>query len=170
MTMSTAIIDIRQARSNDAEAIAEVHFLSWKGAYSGIIPHRSLNAMLGRRQSAWWANAIQNSTQILVAEVDGCVVGYTTLGASRARVLPQQGEIYELYIRPEYQGIGLGSRLLDAARVNLRNMELRGTVIWALEENDLALTFYRGAGGQDVAEGVECFDCKVLRKVAFVWN
>lgn len=168
--MSTAIIDIRRARTDDAEAIAEVHFLSWKGAYSGIIPHRSLNAMLSRRRTAWWANAIQNSTQILVAEVDGSVVGYTTLGASRARALPQQGEVYELYIRPEYQGVGIGRRLLDSARGSLRNMELRGTVIWALEENSLAMTFYRGAGGHDVAEGVECFDGKVLRKVAFVWN
>jgi hypothetical protein len=27
-----------------------------------------------------------------------------------------------------------------------------------------------GAGGRDVAEGVEVFDQKALRKVAFVWD
>jgi hypothetical protein len=33
-----------------------------------------------------------------------------------------------------------------------------------------ALAFYAGAGGRDVAEGVEVFDQKALRKVAFVWD
>lgn len=49
---------------------------------------------------------------MLVVEVAGVVAGYATLGLSRARGLPHDGEIYELYLRPEYQGIGLGSLLL----------------------------------------------------------
>jgi hypothetical protein len=43
-------------------------------------------------------------------------------------------------------------------------------VVWALEDNTNALSFYTGAGGRDVAEGVEIFDQKALRKVAFVWD
>ena len=33
-----------------------------------------------------------------------------------------------------------------------------------------ALSFYEGAGGRDIAEGVEMFDQKALKKVAFVWD
>ncbi len=47
---------------------------------------------------------------------------------------------------------------------------LKGLVVWALDDNDIALSFYRGAGGRDVAEGVECFEGKTLKKIAFVWN
>jgi hypothetical protein len=43
-------------------------------------------------------------------------------------------------------------------------------VVWALEDNQNALAFYAGAGGRDVAEGVEVFDQKAIRKVAFVWD
>ena len=43
-------------------------------------------------------------------------------------------------------------------------------VVWALEDNANALAFYEGAGGRDVAEGVEVLDQKALRKVAFVWD
>ena len=43
-------------------------------------------------------------------------------------------------------------------------------VVWALEDNLNAMSFYSGFGGRDIAEGVEVFDQKALRKVAFVWD
>jgi ribosomal protein S18 acetylase RimI-like enzyme len=168
--MNTLTIDIRKAEPCDADAIAGVHHEAWQGAYAGIIPHRALNTMIGRRGTSWWENAIRRAASVLVIEMGDEVVGYATLGRNRARELPQEGEIYELYLRPEYQGLGLGSRLFAAARERLEAHGLSGLVVWALEENENALRFYEGAGGRDVAEGVEVFDAKALRKVAFVWN
>lgn len=168
--MKTLAIEIRKAEPRDAGAIADVHESAWRGAYAGIIPHKALTSMINRRGRDWWANAIRRAASILVVEVGGKVAGYATLGRNRARELPQQGEVYELYLAPECQGIGLGTRLLDTARRRLAANGLKGMVVWALEENDGALSFYRGAGGRDVAEGVEVFDSKALRKVAFVWD
>jgi ribosomal protein S18 acetylase RimI-like enzyme len=168
--MNTVTIDIRRAEPRDAPAIADVHHQAWRGAYAGIIPYRALNAMINRRGGEWWANAIRRSATVLVVEIGGKVAGYTTVGRNRARELPQQGEIYELYLRPEYQGVGLGSRLFAAARRKLADHGLKGMVVWALEDNTNALSFYAGAGGRDVAEGVEVFDQKALKKVAFVWD
>ncbi|WP_378947045.1 GNAT family N-acetyltransferase [Mesorhizobium sp. ANAO-SY3R2] len=168
--MNTLTIDIRKAEPRDADAIAEVHHEAWRGAYCGIIPHRALTAMINRRGGEWWANAIRRAATVLVIEIGGKVAGYATLGRNRARELKQQGEIYELYLRPECQGIGLGSRLFAAARQRLADHGLKGMVVWALEENENALAFYAGAGGRDIAEGVEVFDQKALKKVAFVWE
>ena len=61
-------------------------------------------------------------------------------------------------------------RLFAEARGRLKSHGLSGLVVWALEENQNALAFYAGAGGRDVAEGVEVFDQKAIRKVAFVWD
>lgn len=163
-------IDIRRAAEKDAEAIAGIHEESWRGAYAGIIPHKVLTTMINRRGSAWWANAIRRASAVLVVEVGDEIAGYATLGRNRARELPQQGEIYELYLRPEYQGVGLGTRLFAAARERLARHGLKGLVVWALEDNRGAVDFYHGSGGRDVAEGIEIFDQKALKKIAFVWE
>ncbi|WP_157016575.1 GNAT family N-acetyltransferase [Mesorhizobium xinjiangense] len=169
--MKTALtIDIRRAEETDAIAISEVHLEAWQGAYAGIIPHRALRAMINRRGPDWWSRAIRRASAILVVELGGEIAGYATLGRNRARELPQQGEIYELYLKPQYQGVGLGTSLFAAARERLARLGLKGLVVWALEENIGALDFYRGAGGRDIAEGVEVFDNKALKKLAFVWN
>ena len=46
----------------------------------------------------WWANAIRRAATVLVVEIGGKIAGYATIGRNRARELPQQGEIYELYL------------------------------------------------------------------------
>ncbi len=168
--MKTLTVGIRRAEEDDAAAIASIHQAAWQGAYAGIIPHRALTAMINRRGQSWWASAIKRAASVLVVEVGGKVVGYATIGRNRSRDLKQEGEIYELYVRPEYQGIGLGTRLFQAARERLSGHRLKGLVIWALEDNANATSFYHGIGGRDVAEGVEIFDQKALRKIAFVWK
>jgi ribosomal protein S18 acetylase RimI-like enzyme len=168
--MSTLTIDIRKAVPDDAHAVAEIHYEAWMGAYAGIIPHKALTRMVTRRGADWWSRAIRRAAGVMVAEIGGEVVGYATIGRNRARQLPQEGEIYELYLKPEYQGVGLGSRLFRAARRKLAGHGLRGLVVWALEENENAIAFYSHAGGRDAAEGVEVFDNKALKKIAFVWE
>jgi len=37
------------------------------------------------------------------------VAGYANYGRNRARSLHFEGEIYELYLRPEFQGLGFGA-------------------------------------------------------------
>ena len=56
--MKTLSVDIRKADARDAAGIATVHHDAWTGAYSGIIPHKTLIGMLNRRGAKWWANAI----------------------------------------------------------------------------------------------------------------
>lgn len=126
--------------------------------------------MVRRRDPKWWARAIRHSTRILVLENEGQIVGYATLGPNRVSALPQQGEIYELYLLPEYQGVGLGKRLFLNAREELARLGMAGTVVWVLEDNASAMQFYRNAGGKDIAEGSETFNGKTLNKVAFSWD
>ncbi len=89
---------------------------------------------------------------------------------NRARSLYYDGEIYELYLRPEYQGLGFGRRLFTAARRDLAQSAMKSLIVWALSENDSALEFYRALGGKAVARSSEKFGTRVLDKVAFGWN
>ena len=81
-----------------------------------------------------------------------------------------EGEIYELYLRPEFQGLGFGRRLFTATRRDLAQSGLRSLVVWALSDNDPAVEFYRALGGRAVARSSERIGDKTLDKVAFAWH
>lgn len=168
--MKTLSIEIRRAEPQDAGAISQAHRLSWEQTYSGLIPHKPLTQMLERRGETWWRKATRGSATMLVVEVAGVVAGYATLGLSRARGLPHDGEVYELYLRPEYQGVGLGSVLFTEARRLLKSLGCDGIVVWCLEDSELANRFFRSHGGRDVAEGMEDFAGKQLKKIGYVWK
>lgn len=170
LPMGIVAIETRRAGPQDAGEIAAVHDAAWTTAYSGMVPHKALLRMVRRRGPEWWANAIRRSTVVLVIEMAGKIAGYATLGRNRVSTLPHAGEVYELYLRPEYQGIGLGTKLFLAARGELQRRSLKGTVVWVLADNGPAISFYENAGGRAVAEGVEQFDGEKLSKLAFAWD
>ncbi len=168
--MSTISIDVRRAEPADAAEIAATHDASWRQAYGGMLPYKALDTMVRRRGARWWERAIHHSTNILVLDIGNQIVGYATLGPNRVSTLPFDGEIYEIYLLPEYQGVGFGAKLFSAARQELKSLGMNGLVVWALEDNDTATNFYHNAGGRDIAEGSETFDGATLKKVAYAWG
>jgi len=167
--MKTLSIDVRRAEPSDAPEISEVHRAAWAQAYTGLIPHKPLTQMLERRNENWWRKAARGPATLLVLDVAGTIAGYATVGLNRAKALPQDGEIYEIYLRPEYQGIGLGRRLFGETRRLLKSLGCNGLVVWCLEDSENATSFFRRHGGHDLAEGMEDFDGAHLRKIGFVW-
>lgn len=168
--MSTTLIEVRQARTTDAAAIAEAHDEAWRAAYQGIIPGAELQKLINRRGPSWWDSAIRKGSRISVLIFGDIVAGYANYGRNRARSLHFDGEIYELYLRPEFQGLGFGRRLFVAARRDLMHSGLRSMVIWALSDNEPATGFYRTLGGRMVARSSEQFGPRSLDKVAFAWS
>jgi len=168
--MSTTLIEVRQARTTDAAAIAEAHDEAWRAAYQGIIPGAELQKLINRRGPSWWDSAIRKGSRISVLIFGDVVAGYANYGRNRARSLHFDGEIYELYLRPEFQGLGFGRRLFVAARRDLMHSGLRSMVIWALSDNEPATEFYRTLGGRMVARSSEQFGPRSLDKVAFAWS
>ena len=92
-----------------------------------------------------------------------------TAAAATARS-PADGEIDELYLAPEYQGLGFGARLFKAVRNDLRDRGIRRIAVWALTENERARGFYERLGGQPVAETTERIGGAPPRKVAYLFR
>jgi ribosomal protein S18 acetylase RimI-like enzyme len=168
--MSTVLIEIRRAKPYDAEAVADAHDDAWRTAYQGIIPGAELERLINRRGAAWWDSAIRKGSRIALLQFGEKVAGYANYGRNRARSLFYDGEIYELYLCPEFQGLGFGRRLFTAARRDLAQSGLKTLVIWALTDNDPAVGFYKALGGRAVARSSERFGTKSLDKVAFGWQ
>ena len=168
--MSTVLIEIRRAKASDAAAVADTHDEAWRCTYQGVIPGLELEKLVTRRGPDWWDSAIRKGSRISILAFGDKVAGYANYGRNRARSLFYDGEIYELYLRPEYQGLGFGRRLFTAARRDLLQSGMRSLVIWALSDNEPAVSFYRALGGQPVARSSEKFGDKVLDKIAFAWR
>lgn len=167
--MSTVLIDIRRARPEDAVALAEAHDEAWRTAYLGLIPGPELDKLVARRGPSWWDSAIRRGSRISLLVFGDEIAGYANYGRNRAKSLPYGGEVYELYLRPEYQGLGFGQKLFAMAKRDLAQVGHTGLVVWALSDNDAAIGFYRALGGRAVARSTERFGAKVLDKVAFAW-
>lgn len=167
--MSTVLIDIRRARAEDAVSLAETHDDAWRAAYRGLIPGPELEKLVTRRGPSWWDAAIRRGSRISLLMFGDEIAGYTNYGRNRAKSLPYGGEVYELYLRPEYQGLGFGRKLFAMAKRDLTQAGHSGLVVWALTDNDPAVSFYRSMGGRAVARSTERFGTKVLDKVAFAW-
>ena len=166
--MKTTEIIVRKAKPEDAEALAQLFRESWRLAYRGIIPHLHLERMIGQRAPDWWSAAIKRGDRTLVLELVGQVGGYVSYGRSRWP-LPQQGEIYELYMAPTHQGVGLGEHLFEGARHALDASRMSGLVVWALADNSGACEFYRRRGGRPVARTRERMGDQSLLKLGFAW-
>jgi len=168
--MSTLLVETRRARPIDAAEIAEIHDSAWRTAYRGLIPGSELEKMIQRRGPAWWETALRRGSRVLVLTFGDSIAGYANVGRNRARGLPYEGEIYELYLRPEYQGLGFGRRLFSDARKELSSAGYDGLAVWALAANEPALGFYRALGGMSVARSTETFGGATLEKIAFGWS
>ncbi len=168
--MSTTLIEVRPAKAVDATAVASTHDEAWRSAYQGIIPGSELEKLINRRGPQWWDSAIRKGSRVSVLVFGDKVAGYANYGRNRARSLHFEGEIYELYLRPEYQGLGFGRRLFTSAHRDLAQSGLKSLVVWALADNEPAVEFYRALGGKAVARSSERFGDKSLEKVAFAWN
>src|ERR1700747_1252983 len=168
--MSTTLIEIRRAKASDAESVASTHDEAWRNAYQGIIPGAELDKLISRRGPAWWESAIRKGSRVALLVFGDRGGGYCKYGRNRARSLTYDGEIYELFLRPEFQGLGFGRRLFTSARRDLAQSGLRSLVVWALSDNDPAVEFYRALGGRAIARSSERFGQKTLDKVAFGWQ
>lgn len=163
--MSALVIDIRPARLSDAGALGDVHHAAWREAYQGIIPSLVLQRMMARRGATWWNDAIRKRA-IQVLEVGGAVVGYAAYGRSHDPQRRNAAEIQELYLLPEYQGIGLGGRLFSAVRATIGSKGYSRVMVRALADNGRAIEFYERRGGRMVAKSEERLGG---RDIACVW-
>ena len=153
----------------DAAGLAEIHAAAWRYAYAGIIPGLTLERMLARRGPGWWGRMHDRGFRALALNCGGTLAGYATLGGSRAPALRPRGEIYELYVRPEYQGCGIGRRLFEDARARLGSHGLDGLLIWALADNAIACRFYTAMGGAECGRTQDLFCGTPLEKIGFAW-
>jgi ribosomal protein S18 acetylase RimI-like enzyme len=164
------MITLRIAEPRDASGIAAVHIDTWRDTYAGVFPVEVFRRMTHRRIGAQWSHAIASRSEtVLVAEDSGGrVVGFGSCGATKGLDLPYQGEVYTLYVHPDFQGQAVGRRLMASLFGVLADKGMGAALIWVLADNP-ARFFYQAMGGALVAERRERLWGVTLREAAYGW-
>ena len=98
--------------------------------------------------SSWTDSIAAGRSRLYVADVGGGqIVGYAGVGPERDTAAPDNiGELYALFVHPDWWGSGVGRLLTDAAIADLRAAGCTEVWLWVLEVNHRARTFYRHYG------------------------
>ncbi|MFT3732677.1 MAG: GNAT family N-acetyltransferase [Hyphomicrobium sp.] len=161
-------VSVRNARTADAAALATIFRDSWRLAYTGIIPALHLEREVLRRDASWWRRAVVAERNLLVVLHGETLAGYATCGRARGGGR-DIGEIYELYLAPVYQGLGMGAHLFEACRATLDALDLERMIVWALEGNEKAHAFYLRCGGRPARRSCVRFGKELSTRIAFEW-
>ena len=165
-------VTLRPARPGDAAGIARVHVETWRATYAGLVPATYLVGMSEAGQTLFWQKLIarRGKDSLLVAEAGagGPLVGFGNCGPSRDRAMGAAGEVYTLYVALDWQGRGIGRRLLKGLFETFVGAGIGDAFLWVLADNP-ARFFYEAVGGQRSAERREPFAGSLLDEAAYVW-
>lgn len=159
---------IRPAVPDDAVAIAGVHVAAWRSAYAGLLPAGYLAGLSVIRHAARHDAAIRAGRGVLVAEAEGEVVGFCTVGQARTAGLGD-GEIETLYVLDDHRDGGLGRALLCAGAGWLEGRGCGSAFLWVLEGNPSRF-FYARMGGKPVRRDVTHVARQAFGQVAYAWD
>lgn len=164
---------IRQAIIDDAAGIARVRAESWRAAYRGIVPDAFLDTIdIGEWSDRQRRNMREQPKDLdaLVAEVSGLVVGWAVTGPNRDTSYSYAGELYAIYLLPEYQRRGIGSKLMVASARRLVSRGFNSMILWVLEANHPSRRFYEALSGAWCGERQTQIAGADLPEVAYGWS
>jgi ribosomal protein S18 acetylase RimI-like enzyme len=144
-------IEIRMARRGDARAVASLDVATWRATYAGILSSPYLVGLSAHRREIGWANMILREPRDIrvAADAAGNILGFGSCGTSRED-RRFTGEVFTLYVHPDWQNQGIGRRLLLALFERLVAAGHRSAIVWVLSDNP-ARFFYHRLGGRPVS-------------------
>jgi ribosomal protein S18 acetylase RimI-like enzyme len=116
----------------------------WRSSYAGLLSAGQIEYMLDQMYSP--ERLLQDWTSGVVFErpiVDGVPVGYM---ATQADATTQVMHLHKLYVLPEFQGKGLGGRLLEHAFQSATRVGCRSVRLHVNKGNHRAIACYRRHG------------------------
>lgn len=118
--------EIKEAAIADAPTIARLHRTTFDATYPTFL------ALHTPEEDLEHFKDVIRHNRVLIALWNGNPAAYCAFG---------RGWLNDLYVEPPYQGRGLGTLLLNAAKAESRELQL-----WTFQENARARAFYERHG------------------------
>lgn len=148
------MLNIIKATQKEAADIAQIHFTSWQVTYADLLPkdYVSQDNSLAQKRQMWPSIIDHPSVDVWLAQnTQGLSVGFIAIC-----VTSHGYEITTLYVLPDYQSMGVGSRLMQTALdyIHLTNRHAQ-VYLWVLDTNISAIRFYQACGFIETDETIE---------------
>jgi GNAT superfamily N-acetyltransferase len=134
---------IRDARADDAHAIADIYVASRRVAWKGIIDDVYLDGLdadqEARSTSAFLELPDPPGWGTRVAE-DARIVGFLSAGPDEEA--PASAHVGALFVAPDVFGSGIGSQLLADAAAQFRALGFVDAYLWTLVDDPRTNQFY----------------------------
>jgi ribosomal protein S18 acetylase RimI-like enzyme len=166
------MIEYRQARPGDAEAVALPHVRSWRENYRGALTDAFLDEALPEERLRVWHERLGHPprNQFVQLAVDGAELrGFVCVYRDHD---PRWGSFIDnLHVERGSKRSGIGSTLLRQAGgwLSLRDSGL-GIYLWVLEANSSARRFYEHLGARNAgATLMETHGGATVRSCRYTW-
>ena len=144
-------IAVRPWTEEDLPSVRHITWETWVATYSPFVPVEDLRSYFDTHYSLEALRTFfhAETTGGFVALVDEECAGYVRNGFS-----PSEKRFYvmSLYILPEYQGRGLGHRLMEASERAAEGYDVDRVWLGVMEQNTKTLEWYRRMGFQFVEQ------------------
>ena len=163
--------EIRPGTGDDLFMIAGVLVDTWQSAFRGLLADDVLDGMSREEQAVRHARRMGAPGVGYFVAVDPSaeVIGFVNFGPGRGRVPDDIHEIYALYVRAEYQGLGIGTALVRAAARHSAGQEARSLFAWVLAGNPNR-RFYEKLGASAVEMAGIGLGNRTYDQVAYLWE
>lgn len=166
---------IRESTQNDVPGMAKVRVDTWRSAYKGIVPDEFLERLSYQSTAEGWQKAFWENRKpgvaVFVAENEQKeIVGIAICGPEQSQDPIYRGEIYVLYVLPQYQNQGIGREHVAACVQHLiQQLAVETMLIWVMAENPYR-RFYESLGGKLVREKTKEIGGELISEVGYGWE
>ena len=148
-------VSYRDARAEDAGAIAEFAARTFVDTFGHLYPREDLSSFLAAKFGALiQAREIADpGVRYRLAFGDGAIVGYCMMGDVDMEVDAANGlELHRLYVDKHMKGSGVAQTLMDDCLAWARSRGARRLYLSVWEHNHRAQAFYKSYGFEHVGE------------------
>jgi len=155
----------RLAQLEDAQSIVIISLEIWRTTYKGLIKDEIIEARFDtiNNRIEKTIDLIKNGNEFIVAESNHEIIGYIQFCKSVDNEYLESGQIKALYIKDNYQRMGIGQILFLNALNELRLMRYKKVVIDCLIGNK-ANEFYLKMGTHIDSQKEELFMGEILKE------
>jgi len=164
--------EIRPGTGDDLFMIAGVLVDTWRSTFRGLLADTYLDGMSREEQ------AIRHARRMGVAGVSylvavepsaGEVIGFANFGPARGHVPAHIHELYALYIRENYQKLGIGEALVRSTAIDCAGHGAASLFAWVLAGNPNR-QFYERLGAKAVETSRIGLGDQNYEQVAYLWD